>query len=233
MVNGAPDGCNSPPCLAFSDQLRRIEISEQAEFGQFPPHLLWHSLGPRRLWQVRWRIGGLKIAPTLKSPLWRRPDRNDLRLEHDAAAFDALAIPAFQPHLEFGVRDAMQAEVAGVEERVKLVVAGLLAAHPRFRAGQMRVAPGVVKVARVARRPKRLGSAPLHVVGPSGLGVAIGRAIGVALLNAFAVATDLALADGEIAEEEKKLLTKIQQSLGIPEGEAVKIIEVMLIKNKG
>ncbi|KAF5051082.1 hypothetical protein DSECCO2_422800 [anaerobic digester metagenome] len=51
--------------------------------------------------------------------------------------------------------------------------------------------------------------------------------------TAFAVATDLALADGEIAEEEKKLLTKIQQSLGIPEGEAVKIIEVMLIKNRG
>ncbi len=51
--------------------------------------------------------------------------------------------------------------------------------------------------------------------------------------TAFAVATDLALADGEIAEEEKMLLTKIQQSLGIPEDEAVKIIEVMLIKNKG
>ncbi len=51
--------------------------------------------------------------------------------------------------------------------------------------------------------------------------------------TAFAVATDLALADGDIAEEEKKLLTKIQQSLGLSEEEAVKIIEVMLIKNKG
>ena len=51
--------------------------------------------------------------------------------------------------------------------------------------------------------------------------------------TAFAVATDLALADGEIAEEEKKLLTKVQQSLGLPEDEAVKIIEVMMIKNKG
>jgi tellurite resistance protein len=50
---------------------------------------------------------------------------------------------------------------------------------------------------------------------------------------AFAVATDLALADGDVAEEEKKLLTKIQQVLGIPEEEAVKIIEVMMIKNKG
>jgi len=51
--------------------------------------------------------------------------------------------------------------------------------------------------------------------------------------TAFAVATDLALADGEIADEEKNLLTKVQQSLGIPEDEAVRIIEVMLIKNKG
>jgi tellurite resistance protein len=51
--------------------------------------------------------------------------------------------------------------------------------------------------------------------------------------TAFAVATDLALADGDIAEEEKKLLTKVQQSLGIPEDEGVKIIEVMMIKNRG
>ena len=51
--------------------------------------------------------------------------------------------------------------------------------------------------------------------------------------TAFAVACDLALADGEIAEEEKKILTKIQTSLGIPEDKAVNIIEVMLIKNKG
>ena len=52
-------------------------------------------------------------------------------------------------------------------------------------------------------------------------------------VTAFAVATDLALADGDIAEEEKKLLTKAQQSLGLPEAEAIKIIEVMMIKNRG
>lgn len=51
--------------------------------------------------------------------------------------------------------------------------------------------------------------------------------------SAFAVATDLAFADGDVAEEEKKILTKIQQTLGVPEDEAVKIIEVMMIKNKG
>jgi tellurite resistance protein len=51
--------------------------------------------------------------------------------------------------------------------------------------------------------------------------------------TAFAVAADLALADGEIAAQEKDLLTKIQQTLGVSEDLAVNIIEVMLIKNKG
>ncbi|MCE5296024.1 MAG: tellurite resistance TerB family protein [Euryarchaeota archaeon] len=51
--------------------------------------------------------------------------------------------------------------------------------------------------------------------------------------TAFAVAADLALADGEIAAQEKDLLTKIQQTLGISEDLAVSIIEAMLIKNKG
>jgi tellurite resistance protein len=53
------------------------------------------------------------------------------------------------------------------------------------------------------------------------------------LETAFAVATDLALADGEIASQEKEILTKIQLALGISEDKAVNIIEVMLIKNKG
>ncbi len=51
--------------------------------------------------------------------------------------------------------------------------------------------------------------------------------------TAFAVATDLALADGTIDKSEKDILTKIQQTLGVPEETAIKIIEVMLIKNKG
>ncbi|SNQ61266.1 tellurite resistance TerB family protein [Candidatus Methanoperedens nitratireducens] len=51
--------------------------------------------------------------------------------------------------------------------------------------------------------------------------------------TAFAVATDLALADGTIDKSEKDILTKIQQILGVPEETAIEIIEVMLIKNKG
>ncbi len=51
--------------------------------------------------------------------------------------------------------------------------------------------------------------------------------------TAFAVACDLALADGELAAQEKDILTKLQVGLGLPEDKAVNIIEVMLIKNKG
>jgi tellurite resistance protein len=51
--------------------------------------------------------------------------------------------------------------------------------------------------------------------------------------TAFAVDTDLALADGELGGKEKAILPKIQQIMEIPEDKAVTIIEVILIKNKG
>lgn len=49
----------------------------------------------------------------------------------------------------------------------------------------------------------------------------------------FAVVTDITLADGEITEEEESLLDSLYSSLEIPEETATKIIDVMLIKNKG
>jgi tellurite resistance protein len=51
--------------------------------------------------------------------------------------------------------------------------------------------------------------------------------------TAFAVATDLAFADGDVDETERNILTKVQQMMGIQEAQAMKIIEVMMIKNKG
>ncbi|MGD0818674.1 MAG: tellurite resistance TerB family protein [Methanomassiliicoccales archaeon] len=51
--------------------------------------------------------------------------------------------------------------------------------------------------------------------------------------TAFAVAIDLVFADGDVDDTEQKLMTKIQQMMGIPEAQAIKIIEVMMIKNKG
>lgn len=51
--------------------------------------------------------------------------------------------------------------------------------------------------------------------------------------TAFAIATDIVLADGEVTEEEQKLLNDLFQLLEISEETAIKIIDVMLIKNKG
>ena len=49
----------------------------------------------------------------------------------------------------------------------------------------------------------------------------------------FAVTTDIALADGEISQEEEQLLNDLYSALGLSEEIALNIIDVMLIKNKG
>ena len=51
--------------------------------------------------------------------------------------------------------------------------------------------------------------------------------------TAFAVATDLLMADGNVAPEEKRFLEKIQKSLNVDDAMALKIVEVIAIKNKG
>lgn len=49
----------------------------------------------------------------------------------------------------------------------------------------------------------------------------------------FAVATDLVLADGTVAPEEEELLGSLCRALQLPPNQVNKIIEVMLIKNRG
>ncbi|HEY9610226.1 MAG TPA: tellurite resistance TerB family protein, partial [Allocoleopsis sp.] len=51
--------------------------------------------------------------------------------------------------------------------------------------------------------------------------------------TAFAVTADIVLADGEVTEEEEEFLNQLHHSLEIPEETALKIIDVMLIKNRG
>jgi tellurite resistance protein len=51
--------------------------------------------------------------------------------------------------------------------------------------------------------------------------------------TAFAIATDLILADGIVTTEEKEFLDELYQALDIPEEVATKVIDVMLIKNQG
>ncbi len=51
--------------------------------------------------------------------------------------------------------------------------------------------------------------------------------------TAFAMAADLMLADGVVDDEEKKLLDDLQKALEIKDDLALKIAEVMVIKNRG
>lgn len=51
--------------------------------------------------------------------------------------------------------------------------------------------------------------------------------------TAFAVATDLLMADGTVDAKEKRYLEQIQKSLDVSDDLAVKIVEVIGIKNRG
>lgn len=51
--------------------------------------------------------------------------------------------------------------------------------------------------------------------------------------TAFALAADLLMADGHVAPEEKKFLEKIQKNLGVNDDIALKIVDVIAIKNRG
>jgi uncharacterized tellurite resistance protein B-like protein len=51
--------------------------------------------------------------------------------------------------------------------------------------------------------------------------------------SVFAVATDLVLADGKVAEREQILLDQLYRALDIHHQTATKIVEVIVIKNQG
>ena len=51
--------------------------------------------------------------------------------------------------------------------------------------------------------------------------------------TAFAVAVDLIFADGNVEKAEKELIENIKEAINIPDDLAIKIVEVMAIKNRG
>lgn len=51
--------------------------------------------------------------------------------------------------------------------------------------------------------------------------------------TAFTIAADLLMADGEVSGSEKEFLERIQKSLQVQDDLALKVVEVMSIKNKG
>ncbi|MBN2098416.1 MAG: tellurite resistance TerB family protein [Dehalococcoidia bacterium] len=52
------------------------------------------------------------------------------------------------------------------------------------------------------------------------------------LAAAFFVAVDLVLADGVVEDNEKKFLEELQRTIGMDDATAIKITEVVVIKNK-
>jgi tellurite resistance protein len=52
------------------------------------------------------------------------------------------------------------------------------------------------------------------------------------LTSAFFVAADLVLSDGVVEEAEKKFLEELQHTLAIDEGQALKIVDVAVLKNR-
>ncbi len=50
--------------------------------------------------------------------------------------------------------------------------------------------------------------------------------------TAFAIAADLILADGVVADSEKKYLDELQKVLEVPDDLALKLVEAMVIKNR-
>lgn len=51
--------------------------------------------------------------------------------------------------------------------------------------------------------------------------------------TSFALAADLILADGSVETEERSLLEAMQARLGLSDPAALKIVEVLLVKNRG
>jgi tellurite resistance protein len=51
--------------------------------------------------------------------------------------------------------------------------------------------------------------------------------------TAFAIAADLLFADGDVASEERRYLEKIQKNLGVNDDLALKVVEVIQLKNMG
>lgn len=51
--------------------------------------------------------------------------------------------------------------------------------------------------------------------------------------TAFAIATDLVLADGQVTEEEEDILGSLCRALELPDSMVNQVVQVMLIKNRG
>lgn len=88
----------------------------------------------------------------------------------------------------------------------------------------------------INRLPSQLNESAREIQrrGPAAVIEAANRALPAELREtAFALATDLVPSDGDVDPKEKTLLEDLQKALGIDQALALKIAEVMMVKNQG
>lgn len=98
-----------------------------------------------------------------------------------------------------------------------------LAAIPMFRSYDLRDMGGVLN--KVAGLIKRRGAAGVLSAAKTALSKEQAEA-------AFFLATDLVLADGMVEREERQFLEDLTSVIGVDEPTALKIVEVVVIKNR-
>src|SRR6185437_10292542 len=106
--------------------------SHEAEVAQFAPQLLRHGRARSApgLVEVRRRVLGGEVAPTLEGAKRPRIDRHHFRLEHDAATPDAVLVP-----IRAQVADALAAGNLAAYHPIERASVGELGRPLRHHAG--------------------------------------------------------------------------------------------------
>ena len=144
---------------------------------------------------------------------------------HDlCAAPDALDEHPLVGKQRFGLLRSLadnRSAVADPERTQLVLVPGSASATRLFRASGESLQPVIAEVMSLIQR-----------YGPDSVVALAARELPPELHGpAFALAVDLVLADGQAGPQERKFIDTLQALLHIPEQDAIKVVEVMLVKN--
>jgi len=128
------------------------------------------------------------------------------------------------------------------EEAFLGIVLSAMAADEEFTREEAHAAQYVLQRTNIFSRSnphqlEQLFNSFMHIIRKEGVGTIVDAAKDN--LNdqmketAFAVAVDLVLADGVVDVKEKEFLEKLKEAVGISDELATRIIEVLMIKNRG
>jgi uncharacterized membrane protein YebE (DUF533 family) len=146
-------------------------------------------------------------------------------------AIQDLQVPAPPPAIRLSLPEAVSA-----------VLVAAVSADGRFGVEEANRLNGILSTSRlfeqaVQARDVEVVERALNLLTDHGVAPVL-RACGAAIApelrpTVFAIAADLVLADGRIDGREKAFIDQLQAALGVDENIAVKIVEVLLIKNRG